>query len=166
MEKSRISILITVLLWLLTVATAVSIFCFSAEDAKESTETSGKVVRAVAEVAVPEYKNMTPKQQDNFVESVMKYVRKAAHFTIFGFFGLWLYMLLGRYRKSLAFPLAILISLAYACTDELHQRFVSGRTGQLKDVAIDLGGAVVGACIALLLSFIWHKLKNKRANRA
>lgn len=38
---------------------------------------------------------------------------------------------------------AILISLFYAFTDEIHQLFVPGRGGQLKDVAIDSVGILL-----------------------
>ena len=156
---------ITVLLWLLVLGTTVQIFRFSSEDAKKSTETSGKVVRTVAEVVVPSYKKMTPKEQDSFVESVMNTVRKAAHFTIFASLGLWLWFLISRYRKNYIFPLAVGISALYACTDELHQTFVSGRSGRIKDVLIDTAGAFTGALAALVLFLIWRKLKNKIAKR-
>lgn len=164
--RSRVSIAITVLLWLLVLGTMVQIFRFSSEDAKKSTETSGKVVRTVAEVVVPSYKKMTPKEQDSFVESVMNTVRKAAHFTIFACLGLWLWFLTSRYRKSFILPLAVGISALYACTDELHQIFVSGRSGQIKDVLIDTAGAFAGALTALILFLIWQKLKNKVTKRS
>lgn len=40
---------------------------------------------------------------------------------------------------------AILISLFYAFTDEIHQLFVPGRGGQLKDVAIDSIGIILAS---------------------
>ncbi|MCH5188297.1 MAG: VanZ family protein [Oscillospiraceae bacterium] len=165
MPRSRVSIAVTILLWLLVLATMAQIFRFSSEDAKKSTETSGKVVRTVAEVVVPSYKKMTPKEQDSFVESVMNTVRKAAHFTIFACLGLWLWLLISRYRKNYILPFAVGISALYACTDELHQTFVSGRSGRIKDVLIDTSGAFTGALAALILFLIWQKLKNKVAKR-
>ena len=39
------------------------------------------------------------------------------------------------------------IALAYACTDEFHQTFVSGRTGTPVDVGVD----AIGMAIAALL---------------
>lgn len=38
---------------------------------------------------------------------------------------------------------ALMISIAYAFTDEIHQLFVPGRTGLLRDVAIDSIGMVI-----------------------
>ncbi|UYJ41604.1 MAG: VanZ family protein [Lachnospiraceae bacterium] len=34
-----------------------------------------------------------------------------------------------------------MIAVLYACTDEYHQLFVPGRSGQLRDVMIDAVGA-------------------------
>lgn len=165
MSRSRVSIAVTVLLWLLVLATMVQIFRFSSENATKSSETSGKFVRTVAEAVVPAYKKMTPKEQDSFVKSVMKMVRKVAHFAIFGSLGLWLWLLISRYRKNFILPLAVIISALYACADELHQTFIPGRSGQIKDVLIDTAGAFTGALTAFILFFIWQKLKNKVAKR-
>lgn len=47
-----------------------------------------------------------------------------------------------------ALVLAMLCALLYAASDETHQRFVSGRHGRVRDVAVDAVG-IVGASIAL-----------------
>jgi VanZ family protein len=44
---------------------------------------------------------------------------------------------------------AFLITVLYACSDEIHQRFIPTREGALRDVIIDAGGAVV-AWIAII----------------
>ena len=43
-----------------------------------------------------------------------------------------------------AIGFAILICVLYAISDEIHQLFVPGRGGQVKDVLIDSAGAAVG----------------------
>jgi VanZ family protein len=43
---------------------------------------------------------------------------------------------------------AALFSLAYSCSDELHQTFVAGRHGTPVDVAIDSIGITIGLLIA------------------
>ena len=40
--------------------------------------------------------------------------------------------------------------------DELHQLFVPGRSGQVKDVLIDGCGAVIGALIIWGISYLIH----------
>lgn len=55
---------------------------------------------------------------------------------------------LGEKSKYLAF----VFSVAYACTDEIHQIFVSGRSGCVQDVLVDTVGALVGISIVKLFS--------------
>ena len=50
---------------------------------------------------------------------------------------------------------SILLSFAYAYTDEIHQLFVPGRTGLLRDVYIDL----LGILLAVLSFFMRNKWK-------
>ena len=40
--------------------------------------------------------------------------------------------------------LTLLICIIFASSDEIHQTFIKGRTGQALDVAIDSAGAIVG----------------------
>ena len=112
----------TVFLWIMAVSAMCMIFVFSAQNSNESTKTSGTVARAVLSLVVPEYKEMTPAQQDALVEKVMLPVRKLAHFSIYAWLGFWLLFLWGQYRKKHLLPLSAAVSAVYAVTDELHQR--------------------------------------------
>jgi VanZ family protein len=69
--------------------------------------------------------------------------RKIIHMASFGL--LW-FLWQRALRTSAAYP-AVLITLAYAATDEYHQTFVEGRHGSPVDVFID----AVGIAIAVLL---------------
>lgn len=51
---------------------------------------------------------------------------------------------------AVAVPAGLLVALA----DELHQTFVSSRTGKLSDVAIDVLGLLAGA---LSTGFVWQR---------
>jgi VanZ family protein len=62
--------------------------------------------------------------------------RKIAHMTEYGVLWLLWVRALG-WRRRLA---ALAICLAYSTSDELHQRFVRGRHGTPRDVAIDAAG--------------------------
>lgn len=59
------------------------------------------------------------------------------------------------------FPLAFGIAVLYAAADEFHQRFVPGRSGQLRDVCIDGAGALLGV---LMCWGIW-KIRNHNAKK-
>jgi VanZ family protein len=63
-------------------------------------------------------------------------------------------------RKDKAFLYAFIITLLYAITDEIHQRFVPTREGKLRDVIIDvIGGGFGWVMIAQFLPKAPKKLK-------
>ena len=68
-------------------------------------------------------------------------LRKAAHVTEYAILGLLLMRAIGR-----EIP-AVLIGVAYAISDELHQHFVRGRHSSPIDVAIDSAGVLIGVLV-------------------
>jgi VanZ family protein len=91
-----------------------------------------------------------PSNQIFIVDFLMK---KTAHFFEYIILFLLWYRALG--KKS---PLdAFLISIAYAFTDEIHQLFVPGRSGLLRDVAIDATGMIITALLIVKFD-LWKKL--------
>jgi VanZ family protein len=72
--------------------------------------------------------------------------RKLGHVTGYALLtALWWWALRGVTERPLL--IAFCLALAYACTDELHQTFVPGRTGTPVDVGVD----AIGMAIAALL---------------
>lgn len=155
------SVLIKIILWMIVLSTLASMFCLSAQPAEQSQETSGDFVRAVFGI-FPRFRSMSAAAQDKLVESIMNTVRKLAHFSIYAFLGFWMYYLVRQYTHKRVLELAVLFSAAYAASDEFHQRFVPGRSGELRDVLIDSSGALVGAAIAMALVLICQIINNKR----
>jgi VanZ family protein len=51
------------------------------------------------------------------------------------------------------------LSALYALSDETHQLFVAGRAFQLSDLALDLGGAVIGVVAYAFLLIFWRRKK-------
>jgi VanZ family protein len=70
-------------------------------------------------------------------------LRKGAHITEYAVLGLLLFRALGRIAP------ALVLGIAYAATDELHQHFVSGRHSSPFDVAFDACGVTLGLLLAL-----------------
>ena len=76
------------------------------------------------------------------------FVRKAAHFGSYGFLGVlafyaWRATFPGPQRWTFRWSgLALALTLAAASLDEFHQTFVSSRTGNPRDVALDMVGAL------------------------
>jgi VanZ family protein len=70
--------------------------------------------------------------------------RKVVHFGEFALLSmLWWRALVTRMPSRRALPLALVISAAYAASDELHQHFVSGRHASPIDWLIDVSGATL-----------------------
>jgi VanZ family protein len=51
--------------------------------------------------------------------------------------------------------LAIVISIVYALTDEFHQSFVPGRTPAMRDIIIDITGALSAQIVILRSKRFW-----------
>ena len=58
------------------------------------------------------------------------------------------------------FIFALLICFIYSCTDEYHQTFVIGRTGQFSDCLVDTLGGFIGCAIYYLI-YKLIKIKKK-----
>ncbi|MBK1812615.1 VanZ family protein [Clostridium sp. YIM B02505] len=87
-------------------------------------------------------------------------VRKAAHFTEYLILVLLAYNAFRNYlNKRSAIILGIILTFGYACTDEIHQLFVPGRTGKFRDVLIDTSGAIFGGMVITLFNKIRYKSK-------
>ncbi len=124
-----------VLIWL------TAIFLLSSQVATESSELSGKIVDSIAPVA-PE-----------MIKSILTFiVRKSAHIFLYCGLGILVANLLASYKlkAKLVYGYSLVIVFAYAVTDEIHQLFVAGRSGEPRDVLIDTIAGAFG--IALYLS--------------
>ncbi|MGI8594880.1 MAG: VanZ family protein [Solirubrobacteraceae bacterium] len=73
--------------------------------------------------------------------------RKIVHMVEFGF--LWLL-----WHRALRWRMpwvAAAIAVGYAVSDEIHQRYVSGRVGSPRDVAIDAAGVALAWAVTALI---------------
>lgn len=61
-------------------------------------------------------------------------------------------------------PLALVLSVAYAVSDEWHQSFVPGRTPSVDDLLLDVCGAVLG--LALWYAFNRYRTWRTKASSA
>ena len=74
--------------------------------------------------------------------------RKSGHVTGYALLlGLWWRALPTQLPHRRALASAFAITVLYAMTDELHQTFVSGRTGRPLDVGIDAAGALIAVAL-------------------
>ncbi|MBQ6431184.1 MAG: VanZ family protein [Oscillospiraceae bacterium] len=83
-------------------------------------------------------------------------LRKCGHFAEFSILGVLLTGLFHRLKNFILLK-PVACGLFVALCDETIQRFVPGRSGNVRDLWIDLGGAVFGT----LLLWIFFRLRNK-----
>jgi VanZ family protein len=94
-------------------------------------------------------------------------VRKGAHLFAYFTLGVLLMNALGRSgitgmgRLLIAFGISVL----YAISDEIHQLFIPGRSGELADVFIDSAGAAVGIGLYMIVSKLKPLLPNKTTRK-
>lgn len=128
------------------------IYAFSARSSTDSAEMSGKLLRKILSVFVPDWRTMAAGEQYRLIRRLHYGFRKLAHFTEYAVLGFLLtktvhFFLIQNSRLTLPKAevwLPALLSLLYAAGDEFHQRFVSGRSPELRDVGIDFCGACLG----------------------
>ncbi len=125
------------------------IFLFSGQPADESTQTSLRVERMICSVAVPGYVLKTPEEQTALAQRIEFPVRKGAHMTEYAILAvLFLGIVSRRELTRRELVRAVFLAAVYAAADEFHQRFVPGRSGQLRDVLIDSAGGTIGVLAA------------------
>ena len=96
-------------------------------------------------------------------------VRKSAHIIAYFVLGVLIYRALRvsihRWRARTVASLALLSCSLYAVTDEIHQLFVPGRSGELRDVMIDSIAALVGVGLCAWM-MRWRSLRKSTATNS
>ena len=84
------------------------------------------------------------------------YIRKFAHFIIFVIIGICVSMFIGSCIESniLTVILSFIISSSYACIDEYIQTLIPGRSGNIRDVVIDVSGVIIGLVLYVIINYI------------
>lgn len=152
-ENKSQQILKYILSWLPAVVIMIIIFCFSAKVANDSAAASGGITKKVVFI-IEHITNITIEAGSAKYELIHHLIRKIAHFLEYMALGCALvlpYANIFRVKKAKVFIISEITAAFYACTDEFHQLFVPGRSGNLKDVWLDSLGALAGVCVGLLI---------------
>ena len=155
--KLIISIII-IILWLLV------IFVFSSMNENTSHIQSKKVVQKIyINKQIVENNKIT---KNNIQKAKNKYdqkIRKIAHVTEFAILNIFFVNLIHQLKEKFKLKyliISIILTFIYACTDEIHQIFVQGRTSSFIDVLIDTAGAITTSLIIYVIYKInLHKTK-------
>ena len=157
-DKRRMIFLILSILCMLT------IFMFSSRTGKESTRDSRRVDSAVTRVQKKKISKMNRKQKADYIEKIDKIVRKSAHFMEYLILAQLLFgaVYLESRKKCINFLIPFLIASLYSVSDEVHQFFVSERTGTPVDVLIDSAGALAGVLLVYAAVLIVKRIRKRR----
>lgn len=138
---------ILLLIWLIV------IFCFSSDNGIDSTNKSdGFIINTIEFIKGSE---LTTKEKEIYIDKLVTPVRKGAHFTEYFILGILVYSLFSEFfSKKQLIIYSIIFCFLYACSDEIHQLFVVGRSAKFLDVIIDTLGSFTGI-------FIFDFIKNK-----
>ena len=183
MTVQRKVFLILMLLWMAL------IFFYSSRQADVSAEDSGRIGITLGRIFISDFEEWPEEEQQEFAARIDHPVRKTAHaaeYAVLGFLaagacagtagsagtsrssgmagssgvaesagtgnGAW-----RKFRKEMFLPW--FIAALYAASDEIHQLFVPGRSGQLSDVILDSAGALAGVAAFTVLWWLINRRK-------
>ena len=167
-----------ILRWFLTCLTLfwmVFIFMMSSAGKDESNSQSGAVCEFICEHFVEGYEEMAPEEQIQMQQKISFPVRKCAHLSEYAVLGALMTLTAASWRwedeetmrtgETPGGTVRILPVLAagflYAVSDEIHQIFVPGRSGEPRDVLIDTSGVLIGICLVRFHFFLRERRKRK-----
>ena len=105
-------------------------------------------------------RELVEEEKVKYIDDFVFIVRKGAHLTIYLILG----VLLMSYFKELylvnkkGLIIAFIICFLYACSDEIHQAFVPGRSAEFRDVLIDSLGSFIGIYFYHFINIIRRRL--------
>lgn len=160
MNKNILKHVIRYILIICIIVLCCKIFALSSQDGGVSAGTS----RQFTEILL---KTLGLECNDRTIEIINPVIRKVAHFSV--------YMLLGfltmctcetfKWQRVYKFDFSAMFAFVFACSDELHQRLVPGRSGEFADVCLDTVGAMLGVLIVLAIALICVQIKKKKASK-
>lgn len=157
------------------------IFVYSSHGGTKSNNVSGSVTVKVIHAFKAEYDELPAQEQKVVFDNWNYYIRRVAHFCEYAALSFWMYVHIvaargskalkdeakaarkagrdcsaaaargSKARKNYDWLLGVLVAFLYACSDELHQYFIPGRSGVFKDALWDSVGALFGAWIAVMV---------------
>ena len=118
------------------------IFIMSNYTSTASAHQSGLIVNVIASIFKIDNLNL-----------LSHIIRKLAHFTEYFILGILTIRVIIDYKLNNYY--AIIICILYAISDEIHQIFIPGRSGEVRDVLIDITGTTLG----IIIYNLYHKNK-------
>ena len=134
-----------------------TIFILSNDDSNASTKKSDRFIVNTTELIMK--RKLTNKERKKYINNYVVIARKTAHFTLYFLLGLTFINFLKEFniddQKKIIY--SIVFVFLYACSDEIHQLFINGRSAEILDVLID----TMGGTISTLISMKRYKVRRR-----
>lgn len=141
-KYKQIISLILIIIWMIIV------FMFSNQNGDESQKTSNTVTKIIVRILTFN-QEITEEQELKSIENLDFVIRKLAHYSIYLLGGIliWGYINTFDIATKKKIIISIIIGVAYAAFDELHQYFIANRSANIIDVSIDSIGVITGVAL-------------------
>ena len=139
----------------------VSIFSFSMDNGKISTQKSDGMIDRITEFFLR--RELSTKEKIQYRNQFVIPIRKGAHLFLYFMLGFSVLFLLKEYGmiSKRGIIISVCFVFLYACSDELHQLFVPERSGEITDVLLDTIGGLIGVII-LYYYYYFRRRKNEQ----
>ena len=137
MLRKTIKLLIIVVIMLI-------IFLFSSDTGTESSIKSDDLIIKATQIIMN--RQLTTSEKEKITKLLVVPIRKTAHIIIYLLLGISIISFYKEFKTLNVYSVinCLIICILYAISDEVHQMFVVGRSGELKDVIIDSVGSIFG----------------------
>ena len=160
--------ILKLLLWLPALLWYRVIWGFSAQTAAVSGDLSDRLLWRLMAPVSPAFAGADAVTQNAAVELLSFFEWKAAHMFLYFvlILLLWLALLPLIQGKRHQISLAAVLCAVLAGLDEYHQTFIPGRSGEPRDVCVDMVGAAVAVALVALLLWAARRRRENRRNSA
>ena len=145
-KLKKILSLVLLITWMIT------IFVFSHQQGTGSSKTSEKVSEFIVNVCDIR-EQLSNEEKNELIGIINPIIRKVAHLTIYTIGGFLLINLIHIQKDRKEIFYSGIVGVLYAITDEIHQLFISGRTGHFTDVLIDMIGVILACLIYIFITY-------------
>ena len=150
---------------IMTVCWIALIFSFSLQPADASSELSSGFGKMILETFAPELLEELEAMPEEQLGVLHHLLRKCAHFSEYFVLGLLVMLTLCQTLFSYKVSIGVGVGVLVAAVDEMIQRFVPGRSGQMTDVLLDTVGACAGI-LAVYMALGWMQpMKRMKVRR-
>lgn len=134
------------------------IFYLSHQSATKSSELSSGLL----DFFIQSFSRLIPFVEVN-TDVLHHLIRKSAHFIAYLILGVLVMNALRRSEIKLqkSIVITLVICVLYAISDETHQLFIPGRSGEVRDVFIDSSGAATGIGVYVVITSIVKNIASK-----